>query len=105
VLRRGRDGWVVTHGEPHGANVVWTASGAVLVDCGDLRLAPPERDLANFGVDGDRLATATYRRHYVLSEIAEYAGRLSRRHGDDAEDRRARDQLHHWLAQTDPSPA
>lgn len=101
VLARGREGWVVTHGEPGGHNVIWTPSGPVLVDCGHLRLAPPERDLVQLGIAGDELATRVYRRHYVLSEIAEYADRLSRPHPGDAEDERARDQLVHWLEETD----
>ncbi|GAA3146910.1 spectinomycin phosphotransferase [Kribbella aluminosa] len=40
------DPWVVTHGEPHSANVVRTADGQLrLVDWGTVRLAPRERDL------------------------------------------------------------
>ncbi|TCC33988.1 hypothetical protein E0H92_28505 [Kribbella speibonae] len=38
--------WVVTHGEPHSANVLRTADGAMrLVDWETVRLAPRERDL------------------------------------------------------------
>jgi len=38
--------WVVTHGEPHSANVLRTADGRMhLVDWGTVRLAPRERDL------------------------------------------------------------
>ena len=41
-----RDGeWVVTHGEPHAANVMRTGTGHVLVDWDTVALAPPERDL------------------------------------------------------------
>lgn len=100
VLARGRERWVVTHGEPHGANVVWSADGPVLVDCGDLRLAPPERDLTAMEITGDEEVTRLYQRRWVLSEIAEYADRLFRPHGDDPEDRRARDQLIQWLGWT-----
>lgn len=44
VARRGGD-WVVTHGEPHSANVMRTGDGHVLVDWDTVALAPPERDL------------------------------------------------------------
>jgi len=40
-----REGWVLTHGEPHTANVLWQLGGPVLVDWESLRLAPRERDL------------------------------------------------------------
>lgn len=41
------DPWVVTHGEPHSANVIRTADGRMLlIDWGTLQLAPRERDLA-----------------------------------------------------------
>ncbi|WUJ71579.1 aminoglycoside phosphotransferase family protein [Kribbella soli] len=40
------DPWVVTHGEPHSANVVRTVDGEMrLVDWETVRLAPRERDL------------------------------------------------------------
>ena len=38
-------GWVVTHGEPHAANVMRTSEGRLLVDWDTVALAPPERDL------------------------------------------------------------
>ncbi|TDW81932.1 spectinomycin phosphotransferase [Kribbella pratensis] len=41
------DAWVVTHGEPHSANVLRTAHGEMrLIDWDTVRLAPRERDLA-----------------------------------------------------------
>lgn len=40
-----RDRWVVTHGEPHAANVMRTDHGHVLIDWDTVALAPPERDL------------------------------------------------------------
>jgi hypothetical protein len=49
----------------------------------------------------DEVVTELDRRRYILSEIAEYADRLSRPIGDDAEDRRAREQLIQWLDRTD----
>jgi spectinomycin phosphotransferase len=42
----GRDGkWVVTHGEPHAANVMRTGESHVLVDWDTVALSVPERDL------------------------------------------------------------
>jgi spectinomycin phosphotransferase len=50
--------WVVTHGEPHSANVLRTADGSMhLVDWATVRLAPRERDLkAVLGGPADVLA-------------------------------------------------
>ena len=39
------DRMVITHGEPHSANVLRTPGGLVLVDWDTVLLAPPERDL------------------------------------------------------------
>jgi spectinomycin phosphotransferase len=36
---------VITHGEPHAANVMWTDAGPLLIDWDTVALAPPERDL------------------------------------------------------------
>jgi spectinomycin phosphotransferase len=39
------DGWVVTHGEPHAANLMRTESGHCLLDWDTVAVAPRERDL------------------------------------------------------------
>ena len=44
ALRAG-DRWVVTHGEPHRANIVRASTGPRLVDWDTVALGPPERDL------------------------------------------------------------
>ncbi len=49
--------WVVTHGEPHAANVMRTGESHVLVDWDTVALAPPERDL--WMVVGDTADEAT----------------------------------------------
>lgn len=50
--------WVVTHGEPHAANVMRTPAGRhMLIDWDTVALAPPERDL--WMVLGDSAAEAT----------------------------------------------
>jgi spectinomycin phosphotransferase len=48
--------WVITHGEPHAANVMRTAESDVLLDWDTVALAPPERDL--WMVVGDTAAEA-----------------------------------------------
>lgn len=79
-------GWVLTHGEPHAANVVHTATGPVLIDWDTVRLAPRERDLwmlamypgwqdAYGGEAGPELLEA-YRLRWDLSEIALYVADL-----------------------------
>ncbi|MFD3406291.1 phosphotransferase enzyme family protein [Kribbella sp. NPDC058693] len=45
-LEASDDPWVITHGEPHSANVLRTTNGMRLVDWETARLAPRERDLA-----------------------------------------------------------
>ena len=57
VARRGGE-WVVTHGEPHAGNVMWTSESYVLVDWDTVALAPPERDL--WMVVDDAGAEASY---------------------------------------------
>ena len=52
ALRR-QDRWVLTHGEPHTANVLWRLGGPVLVDWESLRVAPRERDLRTLLRDAD----------------------------------------------------
>jgi spectinomycin phosphotransferase len=52
-------GWVLTHGEPHAANVMWTGERHVLIDWDTVGLAPPERDLWMV-VDADGVETQTY---------------------------------------------
>jgi thiamine kinase-like enzyme len=42
---------VITHGEPHAANVVFTANGPTLIDWDTVKLAPIERDLARVVAD------------------------------------------------------
>ena len=44
-VARSNTNWVLTHGEPHAANVMRTNGTHVLVDWDTVALAPPERDL------------------------------------------------------------
>ncbi|MFI5049268.1 MAG: phosphotransferase family protein [Gaiellales bacterium] len=59
VRARGRAG-VVTHGEPHPANILTTAGGKVLVDWDTVALAPPERDLWMLAQTPDDDAAVAY---------------------------------------------
>ncbi len=78
---------VITHGEPHAANVLVTDQGLKLVDWEAVRLSPPERDLWDLdpgdgsvleayrqrsGRELDPTALACYRLWYDLFEIAGY---------------------------------
>ncbi len=111
------DRWVVTHGEPHTANLMSTPDGLRLVDWATICLAPRERDLrevlgeadgnepwfAYVGAGGrpeplspDTNELFALQRH--LSEIVEHAVRFSRAHTDSADDRRCFDDLEVELA-------
>lgn len=80
--------FVVTHGEPHAANVVHTADGPVLIDWDTVRWAPKERDLWSFvGLEGWRQgygdgpvlsdAVEAYQLQWKLSEIADFGKLLA----------------------------
>jgi spectinomycin phosphotransferase len=95
-------GWVVTHGEPHAANVIWTGELHVLIDWDTVGLAPPERDLwmvvdgeggeartytAATGHTIDRVAMDFYRLAWDLDDLAAYLSELRspHRHSQDTE--------------------
>jgi hypothetical protein len=91
---------VITHGQPHGANVLRTADGFVFVDWESVLLAPPERDLwglaetdpsilADYSamtstvIDQDSLRL--YRLSWDLAAISGYITWFSGSHGDTAD--------------------
>jgi spectinomycin phosphotransferase len=91
-------GWVVTHGEPHAANVMRTSEGRLLVDWDTVALAPPERDLWMLVVDGtdaaDLYVRATgtkineaaldfFRLTWDLKDLAEYLNVLRSSHQEN----------------------
>ena len=99
--------WVVTHGEPHTANVLWTEHGPLLVDWESVALAPRERDLRTVlaGADGTGPASAyvaaggctqlldadtveLFERVWQLEEIGEYVGCFRRPHTGSSDDNR-----------------
>jgi spectinomycin phosphotransferase len=98
--------WVVTHGEPHTANVLWLPGGPVLVDWESLRIAPRERDLrtvlreaegaepisayaAHGGdVELDADMVELFDLEWWLWEVASYALRFHGQHTGDHDDER-----------------
>ena len=70
--------WVVTHGEPHSANVLQAPGGHVLVDWDTVALAPPERDLWMLAEDdSDDLAVYTSAAGHAVDQVAVDFFRLS----------------------------
>jgi spectinomycin phosphotransferase len=101
-----RASWVVTHGEPHTANVMWLPGGPVLVDWESLRIAPRERDLRTVlrGAEGAEPLSAYVARggtadldadmvelfdlEWWLWEVANYAVRFHGPHSGNLDDER-----------------
>jgi spectinomycin phosphotransferase len=95
--------WVVTHGEPHSANVMQTRIGELrLIDWDSIRVAPPEREFRQSRVLKDDAAYTKLlgpgNRPYVremftvewdLLEVRWYARRLHGPHSDGDDARRA----------------
>jgi spectinomycin phosphotransferase len=75
---------VLTHGEPHAANVMRTKDGRVLLDWDTVALAPPERDLWMLVDDDQRDAALDFfRLTWDLKDLAEYLNVLRSRHGEN----------------------
>lgn len=98
---------VITHGEPHPANVIRAGTGRMLIDWDTVGLAPPERDLwmvvSDTGEESRRYTRATgrpvdpaalafYRIRWALADIAAFVQRFRTRH------RRSADTEHMWLS-------
>jgi Phosphotransferase enzyme family len=111
--RSAQERWVLTHGEPHRANTVTTASGTVLVDWDTVLVAPPERDLwrlvaedaqvageytALTGVRLDPGALELYGLTWDLGDIAIYASDLHAGHTDTEDVRTAWRSLEGYLS-------
>lgn len=94
--------WVITHGEPHAANVIATASGPVLIDWDTALIAPRERDLwmvvcgraevdSAYTNDGRTVAPVRqdmlrlYAAQWELTELGIYLQHFRGPHGDDAD--------------------
>lgn len=91
--------FVITHGEPHGANLIRTEDGLALIDWDTVAMAPPERDLwtlddgTNEGLQAyceatghtiDRSALDFYRLAWLVTDVAAFTSELRRPHADDA---------------------
>jgi spectinomycin phosphotransferase len=101
VQQHGRP-WVITHGEPHAANVMKAKDTYLLIDWDTVGLAPRERDLwmlaaagdvplyrAASGHDLDPDAISLYRLGWDLSDLAEYLTVLRSPHAENEDTRRA----------------
>jgi len=102
VAARGGE-WVVTHGEPHAANVMRTGDGHVLVDWDTVALAPPERDLwmvvgsgGHTGADAE--AVDYFRLTWDLKDLAEYLNVLRSPHSRTDDTLRAYEGLSNCIA-------
>ena len=101
VVSRRSSEWVITHGEPHGANVMRTSNGSmVLIDWDTIAVGPRERDLwmveppnpedwsAYTDADSARLpdpdAMQLYRLWWKLTDIASFTNTFRALHEDDA---------------------
>ena len=106
-----RDDWVITHGEPHAANVLRTDDGRfLLIDWDTVAVGPRERDLwmveprdaddwAAYGSESsvDPDAIRLYRLWWGLTEIALYTTQFRRPHVEDADTRTAFDGFREYL--------
>jgi spectinomycin phosphotransferase len=104
---------VVTHGEPHPANLMSVGDRLVLIDWDTVALAPPERDVALIaagagdldryqeaaGRELDPRVIAVYRLRWYLDDLASAVRMFSARHGDTADTRRWQQSLAPWLEQ------
>ena len=103
VARSGRE-LVITHGEPHGLNVMRSRGALHLIDWDTVALALPERDLWMLddgtedpfqpyvdvaGRPVDRDALAVYGMAWHLTDLALFVGLLRSSHADDADSRAA----------------
>lgn len=86
-LRSRAPSFVITHGEPHSANVIWSAGGPRLIDWDSALLAPPARDFWMLTPpqqgEGDDLVL--YRLWWELAEIGGYLHAFRREHVANAD--------------------
>lgn len=79
--------FVLTHGEPHASNVIWSHGGPQLVDWDSALLAPPARDLWMLTPyqPGESAALVLYRLWWELAEIGGYIAAFHGRHVANAD--------------------
>ena len=115
VARRSTD-WVVTHGEPHGGNVIRVGETYVLVDWDTVGVAPPERDLWMLvgdngeeasgyadatGHEPDAIAMHFFRLRWDLADIAAFTDLLRSPHGHTEDTEKAYDALTFYVGARD----
>lgn len=118
-VSRERDRMVITHGEPHAANVIVAADGYRLVDWDTVLLAPPERDLCMVGGGQDVLDAYTaatgcaarqdavnlYQMWFDLSEISGYIRGFYGPHVESTDSAESWRNLAHFLRPRERWPA
>lgn len=118
-VRTGSDERVLTHGEPHPENLVWTADGPVLVDWDRVAMARPERDLWMLddgtgscsqlyvrltGRAPDPTAMRAYRLLWALTDLAAFTSELRRPHAENADATKALNGIRLLLGGREPAP-
>jgi spectinomycin phosphotransferase len=108
----GSSDWVVTHGEPHGGNLMRTDEGYVLVDWDTVALAPRERDLwmlaeetATYtdatGHEPDEVGVNFFRLTWDLEDIAAFTNELRSPHEHDDDTEKAYEALTYYVTTQD----
>jgi len=91
LARSDRRPWVITHGEPHAANIMWTAAGLRLIDWDTALIAPAARDLwmleppGRPGLSETDPAMLLYRLRWDLANIALFVAGFRVPHEDSAD--------------------
>ena len=121
AVRSSRRAWVLTHGEPHRANVIRGDDTLFLVDWDTARVAPRERDLwmvlddervewdAYLATAGDvaldERVLAMYRVGWTIADVAAFVGLFRARHERTADTELAWKGLNGYLAGDDAAQA
>jgi spectinomycin phosphotransferase len=110
---------VITHGEPHPGNLIWTRTGPVLIDWDTIGLALPERDLwmldddsgnpsaqgvASTDQEADDRAIHLYRLAWSLGDISEFVASFRSPHERTADTTKAWRVLQATLEERPPAP-
>jgi spectinomycin phosphotransferase len=80
VVRADPAPWVITHGEPHAGNVIWTDQGPCLVDWDTTLIAPAARDLWTLADPDAGASHRLYGLRWDLTEIALYVSEFRAPH-------------------------
>ena len=103
-VRREPEPWVITHGEPHAANVLWAEDGPRLIDWDTALIAPAGRDLwmleppTEVAPRDEAPQIALYRLWWDLAEIAGYVTEFRMPHGETEDMVESWKNLEHFVA-------